>query len=170
MFRCGLFGAICLAAVFGGFLAYEAVGFGKSGSSPEFQHFSLPDLEGVSRDIDEWRGKVIVINFWATWCPPCLEEIPLFMEIQDTYAAQGLQFIGIAIEDPEPVREWTERIKINYPVLIAGMSGLGLAAAFGNRAGVVPYSVVVDREGQIVQTHPGLFPLSEIQEKVIPLL
>ena len=65
--------------------------------------FSFNDLDGASRSSDEWKGKILVINFWATWCPPCREEMPLFTEIQEKYDAQGVQFIGIAIDDPELV-------------------------------------------------------------------
>jgi thiol-disulfide isomerase/thioredoxin len=161
---------VALLAVLGGFLTFQVVGFGKPGAYPELQRFSLPDTEGMSHSIDEWKGKVLVINFWATWCPPCLEEIPEFMKLQESYRAQGLQFIGIAVEDAEPVREFANRFQINYPILIAGMSGLGLATALGNLAGVVPFTVVVNREGQIVQTRPGIFDPAQIEETVVPLL
>ncbi|MCI0668257.1 MAG: TlpA family protein disulfide reductase [Methylococcaceae bacterium] len=170
MFKGGLFGTVALAAICGGFFAYQASGFGKAGIYPELQSFSLPDTEGREHNIAEWKGKVLVINFWATWCPPCLEEIPLFMEMQESHGRQGLQFIGIAVEDPDPVREFSGKLKINYPILIAGLPGLGLSSALGNPAGVVPFSVVVNREGRIVHRHPGIFEAARIQDAVIPLL
>jgi thiol-disulfide isomerase/thioredoxin len=170
MLKRGLFLTVAFAAVFGGFLAYQAVGFGKAGSHPELPGFSLPDTEGGRHDIAEWKGKVLVINFWATWCAPCLKEIPVFMEMQASHERQGLQFIGIAVEEAEPVREFSRKIKINYPILVAGLSGLPLSATLGNLAGVVPFSVVVNRAGRIVHHHPGVFDQAQIQSAVIPLL
>lgn len=170
MFKRCLFVTAALAAVFGGFLAYQATGFGETGIYPELQSFSLPDTEGNEHNIAEWKGKVLVINFWATWCPPCLEEIPLFMETQESHKRRGLQFIGIAVEEAEPVREFSGKLKINYPILVAGMSGLSLSATLGNLAGVVPFSVVVNRDGRIVHRHPGILAPAQIREAVIPLL
>ncbi len=170
MSRLFLFGGLTLAAFFGGFLSYQFAGFGTSEADPELQNFSLPDLDGTSHAIDEWKGKVLVINFWATWCPPCLAEIPSFNELQDSHREQGLQFIGIAVDDAESVREFSGNFQINYPILIAGFSGLTLSASLGNPAGVVPFSIVVNRQGRIVQTHPGIFDPARIRKTVIPLL
>ena len=171
MFKRWLIAGIALLSIAGGFASYQASGFGKSEANfGQLPPFSLPDTEGMSRSSEEWKGKVLVVNFWATWCPPCLEEIPLFMEFQEAHRAHGLQFVGVALEDAQPVREFEADLGINYPILVAGLSGLSLSSALGNRAGVVPFSVVVDREGRIVFTQPGIFDRSQIQEKVIPLL
>ena len=79
--------------------------------------FTLPDLDGQLRSISEWDGKVIALNFWATWCPPCLKEVPEFVLLQAKYQAQGLQFIGIALQRPEEVRDFVAENGMNYPVL-----------------------------------------------------
>lgn len=170
MFKRWVFVMAALAAMFGGFIAYRSAGFERTQIHPELESFSLPDIEGRQRSTDEWKGEVLVINFWATWCPPCLEEIPQFMEIQKSQGPKGLQFIGIAVEDAEPVRAFAAKLNINYPILVAGMSGLGLSAALGNLAGVVPYSVVVNREGRIIHRQPGIFDPAKIRETVFPLL
>ncbi|MGH8559807.1 MAG: TlpA family protein disulfide reductase [Methylococcales bacterium] len=161
---------LALAAVFGGILSYQASGFGKAGTLSKLQSFSLPDARGAIHSIDEWKAKVLVINFWATWCPPCLKEIPRFMELQDSYGKQGLQFIGIAVEDVEAVREYSAKVGINYPILVAGLSGLSLATALGNPTGVVPFSVVVNRDGRIVRRYTGILSPAQFQETLIPLL
>ncbi|MGR8979285.1 MAG: TlpA family protein disulfide reductase [Gammaproteobacteria bacterium] len=132
--------------------------------------FSFPDLSGRQHSISEWKGKVLVINFWATWCPSCKEEIPDFVALQKAYADKGLQVIGISIEEPEPVGEYLEFVKINYPVLIAGDPGMILSRQLGNLLEGVPYTVVVDQQGTIVETKTGKFPKQKLVEIVTPLL
>lgn len=132
--------------------------------------FNLPDLSGRQHNISEWRGKVLVINFWATWCPPCRKEIPGFIALQEQYAAQGVQFIGIALEDRAPVAEYSAASKINYPILLGGDNGISLAHQLGNNVDAVPYTLVVDRQGQILHRHPGEFSKEQIVEVIAPLL
>ena len=139
----------------------------KSTPLPEF---SLPDVSGKQRNISEWQGKILVINFWATWCPPCLKEIPEFIALQEQYQAKGLQFIGIAIDDKEPVEEYLASIKINYPILIAGVNGISLSQQLGNRVDAVPFTVVVNQQGQIINQHPGEFSREQIIAIITPLL
>lgn len=137
------------------------------GTLPEF---NLPDLSGRQHNISEWRGKVLVINFWATWCPPCRKEIPDFIALQEHYAAQGVQFIGIALEDRAPVAEYSAAGKINYPILLGGDNGISLAHQLGNNVDAVPYTLVVDKQGQIIHRHPGEFSKEQIEEVIAPLL
>lgn len=132
--------------------------------------FSLPDLSGRTHRISEWRDKILVINFWATWCPSCREEIPEFIAMQRQFAGQGLQMIGIAMEDREPVDEYIDFIKINYPILIAGDQGMALARQLGNHVDAIPYTVVVDRNGQIIHRELGQFSKEEIIAVIQPLL
>lgn len=132
--------------------------------------FALPDLSGHQHNISEWQGKILVINFWATWCPPCLKEIPEFIALQEQYADKGVQFIGIAIEDREPVAEYVATTKINYPVLLGGDNGVTLAHQLGNSVDAVPYTLIVDRQGQIIYRHPGEFSNEQILEVITPLL
>ncbi|MGR9106877.1 MAG: TlpA family protein disulfide reductase [Gammaproteobacteria bacterium] len=169
MFRSLWVVILALAALSGGVVTYRSFGVGKP-SAIQLEAFSLPDTEGREHNINEWRGKVLVINFWATWCPPCLEEIPHFITLQESYRDRGLQFIGIAVDENESVREFSAKARFNYPNLIAGLAGAGLAASLGNPAGVVPYSVVVDREGRVVATHSGLFAPDDLRRAVTPLL
>ena len=88
---------------------------------------NLPDVFGNIHSISEWQGKILIINFWATWCPPCRKEIPEFIALQEQYSAKGLQFIGIAIDDQDSVQEYLVSTKINYPMLIGGVTGIALA-------------------------------------------
>ena len=130
----------------------------------------LPDLEGKPQPLDQWRGKVVVINFWATWCAPCREEIPLFVKLQKKYGQRGLQFVGIAIDQPEKVRPYAAELGMNFPVLIGGVDAIELARALGNRASVLPFTLVVDRNGSAVQKKAGAVKEAEIEPLVARLL
>lgn len=111
--------------------------------------FSMPDLDGRERRLDEWSGRVVVLNFWATWCAPCLEEIPMFIEAQRRHGDAGLQFVGVALDEPDAVRRFSERLGINYPLLVDAAAGLQVIGRYGNMMSVLPYTVLIDREGRI---------------------
>jgi thiol-disulfide isomerase/thioredoxin len=117
--------------------------------------FSLPEFDGPIRDISEWDGEVIVLNFWATWCTPCREEIPLFTRLQAEFAPRGVRFLGIAIDDPEPIRGFLAQVNMGYPTLYGMQSALDVAADYGNDRGTLPYTVVIDRDGDIVMRASG---------------
>ena len=125
--------------------------------------FAAADLDGNLRNIKEWDGKLIFLNFWATWCPPCLKEIPDFIELQREYGSQGLQIIGIAIDDEEAVRGYVNKVGMNYPTMVLEAEGVGLAKRFGNGAGVLPYTVIIKHDGEINNTIMG--ELSKIRAK-----
>lgn len=124
--------------------------------------FSLPDLQGNMRNINEWDGQYIVLNFWATWCPPCRKEIPEFIALQEEYAEANLQFIGIAIDNEASVKQFAFDMGINYPNLIAEMDGIELARQYGNIMGALPFSVIISPKGQILTHQFGLLERSTI--------
>jgi thiol-disulfide isomerase/thioredoxin len=124
--------------------------------------FSLPDLDGRPQTLAQWRGKTVLLNFWATWCPPCREEIPLFVEYQRQYAARGLQIVGIAIDSREAVSAFTRQLKTNYPQLLAQDTGLALMARYGNRAGSLPFSVVISPQGNVVSQKLGAYRRADL--------
>jgi thiol-disulfide isomerase/thioredoxin len=132
--------------------------------------FSFPDASDKMQSLNQWRGKVLVINFWATWCAPCLKEVPEFIKLQAEYQTRGLQFIGVAIEDKQPVLDYLQRIAVNYPVLIAGDAGIGLTQQLGNVIGAVPFTVVLDRSGQLVFRQAGELSADKLLEVVTPLI
>lgn len=132
--------------------------------------FSLPDISGTMTPIANWQGKILIINFWATWCPPCLKEIPEFIELQTEYAAQNIQFIGIAIDDVQLVEDYISFIDINYPILIAELEGEALVRKLGNSINAIPFTVIVNQQGQIIYRHPGELSKQRIRELVEPLI
>jgi thiol-disulfide isomerase/thioredoxin len=131
---------------------------------------ALHDLEGKTRDLGEWRGQVLVVNFWATWCPPCREEMPAFVQVQEALGGQGVRFIGVALDEPEAVRGYLQETPVNYPVLIGGQDAADWAARLGNVAGVLPFTAVFDREGRLAHTKLGLFRREALTAAVRPLV
>lgn len=127
---------------------------------------SLPDLRGDSQPLAQWKGKVLVVNFWATWCPPCLKEIPEFIRMQDQLGEKGVQFVGIAIDDRDKVAEFAARMGINYPLLMGELEGIGLARRAGNRLGGLPFTVVIDRRGATAKVELGVLD----EHKLRPIL
>ena len=117
--------------------------------------FTLPDLANVMHSSDEWQGKVVVLNFWATWCPPCRQETPTFVQLQEQYAARGLQFVGVAIDDRQNVRDFMDTYGINYPMLIGENNAINIAKLYGNNFGALPYTVIIDRQGTIQLVQRG---------------
>ena len=126
----------------------------------------LPDLQDRPQTIGDWRGKVVVVNFWATWCAPCREEIPLFVKLQTRYGDRGLQFVGIAIDQPDKVKPFAREFGMNFPILIGGVDTIELGRKLGNKAGVLPFTVVLGRDGRIAASEVG----AAKPEKLEPLL
>jgi len=131
---------------------------------------NLPDITGKQRSISEWQGKIQIINFWATWCPPCLKEIPEFIKLQAEYKDKNVQFIGIAIEDQAAVEQYLKTIAVNYPMLIAGDEGISLSQQLGNIVNAVPFTLIVNQHGQIIHRQPGELSNEKIIEIITPLL
>ena len=116
---------------------------------------SFADLQGQPRRLDEWRGKLLILNFWATWCPPCKKEMPAFVRLQQRYGAQGVQFVGIALDTRDEVAKFVAEHGIDFPIL-AGEDDVAIyMQRLGNQIGALPFTVVVDRGGEIRHTHQG---------------
>ncbi len=130
----------------------------------------LPDLQGKPRDLDEWRGKVLMINFWASWCPPCRKEIPDFIRLQDDYADAGLQVVGVAVDELEPVKKLAEEFGINYPSLVESGNSFPLLDAYGNPEGLLPQTIVVDADGMVRANHRGRLTYNVARDLIEPLL
>ncbi len=124
----------------------------------------LLTLEGKFSSLDDWGGKTRVVNFWATWCPPCLREIPLLIDFQKTMGQNKVQVIGISIDDVVKLREFVAKSKINYPVLLGGGIGIDLSFELGNTSLSIPYTVVLDQKGSIIAKIPGEIDEGRIQE------
>lgn len=131
---------------------------------------SLPDLENKPQRLNQWRGKVMVVNLWATWCAPCREEIPMFIKMQQKYRAQGLQFIGISIDQTDKTSEFSRNFEINYPSLIGTIDTVEISHQAGNTRRVLPFTIIFDRKGQIAATELGGLTQEKLEAIVNPLL
>jgi thiol-disulfide isomerase/thioredoxin len=131
---------------------------------------SFYDLEDKVQPLAQWKGKVLVVNFWGTWCPPCRAEIPEFIRFQKQYDKQGIQLVGIAIDQKSKAQAYASEIGINYSILLGDLAGIDLAKRLGNVNGGLPYTVIVDRNGKIRYTHIGKLSFEMLEEQTKPLL
>ncbi|MGH8619663.1 MAG: TlpA family protein disulfide reductase [Burkholderiales bacterium] len=130
----------------------------------------LPDLAGTPRAIDDWRGKVVVVNYWATWCVPCREEMPIFVKMQRKYGERGLIFVGIAIDQPAKVSTFAKELGIDYPILIGGVADIEATKAIGNKVSALPFTLIFDREGRLMKRQLGSIKEADLETIVSELL
>jgi thiol-disulfide isomerase/thioredoxin len=131
---------------------------------------NLPDLSGRNQPLMQWQGKVLVLNFWAPWCPPCREEIPGFIRLQEKYSARGLQFVGVALDEAAKVEAYVDEVGIPYPILLGEMDAVRLGQTAGNRLGGLPYTLILDRQGNPVENVTGALDEARLESLVTPLL
>ena len=131
--------------------------------------FALEDLAGEMRSIHGWEGDALVINFWATWCAPCLREIPLLKEFQDANESAGVQVVGIAVDHLEAVQAFAEDMGFNYPVLVGQLAAMEAAAEFGLEFFVLPFTVFTDARKRILGIHAGELHTEHLDELLLVL-
>jgi thiol-disulfide isomerase/thioredoxin len=132
--------------------------------------FSFANLAGEQQASSQWNGKVLVINYWATWCPPCRKEMPLFIETQQNYADRGVQFVGIAIDDPLMVQDFVDIYAINFPILIGNADAIRLSNRMGNRFDSLPFTAIFDRQGNTRFIQVGELSREVLERELRPLL
>jgi thiol-disulfide isomerase/thioredoxin len=153
-----VFIAVALAALAGGLALHP---FHREADTPALVNppglldTPLEALDGGRQSLGHWKGKVLVVNFWATWCGPCRKEIPEFIRMQQRLGGQGLQFVGIAIDEKDKVQAYVREVGINYPVLVGELDAVEMSRSLGNEEGALPYTVVIDRAGKVVYTALG---------------
>jgi len=123
----------------------------------------FPDGEGRQQPMSQWRGQVVVLNFWASWCAPCREEMPDFVDLRTRFHPRGVEFVGIAIDNPANVAQFLQRQPVNYPILIGEGAAHSLARQLGNPSGALPYTIVLDRDGSIALSHLGRLPRATLE-------
>jgi peroxiredoxin len=124
--------------------------------------FTLTDINGKSVSLSDFRGKVVILDFWATWCPPCKQEIPDFISLQKEYGPRGLQVVGIALDEPGKVQTFARQNGMNYPVLLGTQD---IASKYGGIRGI-PTTFVIDKTGKLVNKFEGYRPRSVFESEV----
>lgn len=132
--------------------------------------FELPDPDGGLRTLSEWSGKVVVVNFWATWCAPCREEMPLLAQLQRDYGASGLQVVGLAMDDMAAVRQFATEFAIEFPLLVGQEAVMKITRSYGNRIGALPYTAVLDRTGHLAYLKAGIIADEALRSVLTGLL
>lgn len=128
------------------------------------------DLAGQSQALSQWRGKVLIINFWATWCPPCREEIPDFVAVAAANQGKDVVIVGIALDERDLVAQFAKEYKINYPMLLGGAAGSDFGVQLGNGSRGIPFTVILDRQGKLVYVASGAMRRAELEKQIAKLL
>jgi thiol-disulfide isomerase/thioredoxin len=138
-------------------------------AKPANLDFVIKDMNGKDVSLADYKGKVILLNFWATWCGPCKYEIPTFVELQDKYRDQGVVFLGLSVDDPvEKLKPFADQYKMNYPVLV-GLDREDVQEAFGPMWGI-PVTIMIGRDGSICKRHMGLATKEQFEKEIESLL
>jgi len=131
---------------------------------------TLPDENGEPQALSQWQDKIIVLNFWATWCPPCREEMPELSELHTEYADQNVVVIGVALNEIAEIKEFDTENNISYPLLAAEDVGMQLAAKLGNDKSALPYTVIIKPDGSIANTYFGRITKPLLEETLLKLI
>ena len=138
-----------------------------AGGAPDFR---FVDQHGKEHRLSDWRGSARVVNFWATWCPPCVHEIPMLVSVQESFRAQGVQLVGVAVDDADAAFAMAKELGMNYPTMADPHRTIDLLHAYGNRAAALPFTAFVDPEGAIRDRHVGALTLEQTRAKIRALL
>jgi len=157
-----VFAAVGAAALLAGAALWVATAPAPRLAAPDISSSALfaagfHDLQGASRSLGEFQGKVVVLNFWATWCAPCREEMPTFSRLQAAWAGRKVQFVGISSDDPAKVSAFAKSLGVAYPLWVGGDEVETLSRRLGNVSSVLPHTVVLDPSGRVIAAKVGTY-------------
>jgi thiol-disulfide isomerase/thioredoxin len=130
---------------------------------------TFADTHGAPGSLGRYQGKILVLNFWATWCAPCRDEMPAFTRLQSRWAGRGVQFVGVSNEEPRRVERFGRDLGINYPLWVGGDEVGELARRLGNRLGVLPFTVLIDRQGNVLEVKVGPYSESNLESRLMKI-
>ena len=122
--------------------------------------------DGKPVDTAQWQGKVLVVNFWASWCPPCIEEMPTLDKLQAEFKSQNVLFVGIGIDSPSNIRQFLEMTPVSYPIVIGGLEGSNLSKQMGNSQGALPYTIIINSQGKSTSSKLGKISEEELRKSI----
>lgn len=125
---------------------------------------SFTDSKGIEHNFAEWKGKFLIVNFWATWCAPCVEEMPELVALQEEIASRNMQIIGIGIDSAANIKEFATKHQISYPLYVGGMGGTEVSRQLGNQAGALPFTVLIGTDGQVKKTYLGRLKMDALRQ------
>lgn len=128
------------------------------------------DFKWQMQPVSQWKGKPMVVYFWATWCKPCVKEVPELIKLYDEYRGKNVVVLGIAVDNADKVAEFMKQYKVNYPVLVGGNEAIDLSKKLGNKVGGLPFTLIVDQKGNVVKTYLGEVTKSNLEEILKPIL
>ncbi len=131
---------------------------------------TLTDVGGQPQRLDQWRGKILVLNYWATWCAPCRDEMPGFSRLHEKLKSKGVQFVGISTDDAAKIIEFQNETPVSYPLLIGDMSTMTRSADLGNSRQALPFTAVFDRDGNLAMTRLGRWGESDLETRLDGLI
>jgi peroxiredoxin len=134
----------------------------QSAALPRWQAFAFEDTQGRPFDLKTLQGRMLVINFWATWCPPCVEEMPELDSLYPQLQAKNIEMLGIGIDSPSNIREFLQKRSFSYPLLLGGVGGSDLGRLLGNETGGLPFTVVIDAQGRVIFRKMGRITGAEV--------
>ncbi len=172
MLKSKYLGTGLIAVVFAGMgLYFSSIYAAKPQPSDALFASSLPTIpaqaDGSAKSLGELRNHVVVLNFWATWCAPCVKEMPALSAMQNELAARKIKFVGIGIDTPEAITEFAQKYKITYPLYVAGMTGTQLSTEMGNAAGGLPFTVLLNKSGAVVKTYRGSLDMDKLRKDIL---
>lgn len=135
----------------------------------DFFATSLPDLKNQPQALSQWKGKALLVNFWATWCNPCVKEMPALSALQSENKNPRVQVIGIGIDSATNIQDFSTKYKISYPIYVAGTGGSELLRKLGDSAGGLPFSILIGPDGQIKKTYVGSLKMDEVKHDLASL-
>lgn len=131
---------------------------------------AMPDAQGKTQELSQWKNRPLVVNFWATWCAPCVEEMPELSALQtELDSSKKVQIIGIGIDSPSNIGEFVSKYNITYPIYVGGMSGTELSRQLGNQAGGLPFTVLIDGGGKVRKSYLGRLKMDELRKDIASL-
>ncbi len=125
---------------------------------------TLPDATGKAQPLSQWRGRPLVVNFWAPWCAPCVEEMPDLQRVRDAYLTRGVEVIGVGIDSAARIRAFRDQHAITLPLLVAGAEGSSVGDKLGNTAGVLPYTVLIGPDSRVLERKIGRIRPDELRD------
>ena len=160
--RTALIIAVALAAAAAGYLVSH-LSHSDPSAARQLLALTLPDSDGKAQALQQWQGKILVVNFWATWCPPCREDMPGFSRLQSQLEGNGVQFVGIGIDSASKINEFSKTTPVSYPLLVGSPGLMEIMSLLGNEAGGLPFTVVFGRDGHQEQSRLGIWKEAELQ-------